>query len=123
MPKVKTAEELGEALKNGESTIEIEGDLAKKTVKIRATGKVAWAIALGAIGIAVGAAYATIPTGGTSTAVGVVAAPAAVGILGISATAAAISIAIAAGGVGGLKKLRRYKEVKRADGLLILERR
>ena len=65
-------------------------------------------------GIAVGAAYVAIPTG-ISTAVRFFAAPAAVGILGLSVTAAAISIAIAAGEIGGLKKLRRYKEVKRME--------
>ncbi len=52
-------QELGEALKNDTDTIVIEGDLAKKVVRIRATGKVAWAIAIGAIAIAVGIAIAS----------------------------------------------------------------
>lgn len=120
MAKVRTAEELGEAIKNGESTIEIEGDLAKKTIKLRATGNVAWAIAFGAIAIAAAAAIVAIPTGGTSTTVAFAAAPAAVGILGLPVTTAAIGIAVAAGGVGALTKLRNYEEVRRTDGLLVL---
>lgn len=64
--KVKNEKELGEALKNKEETIEITGDLAKKTIKIRATGRVAWVVAFGAIGISAYAAISTIPTGGTS---------------------------------------------------------
>uniref|UniRef100_UPI003F583790 hypothetical protein n=1 Tax=Vibrio cholerae TaxID=666 RepID=UPI003F583790 len=45
--------DLGEALKREQDTIEIEGDLKNKVLKIKATGKVAWAVAIGAIGIAV----------------------------------------------------------------------
>ena len=101
--KVSTEEELGEALKNKEDTIEITGDLAKKTIKLRATGKVAWAIAFAAIGIAAYAAIVAIPTGGTSAAISAFAAPAAVGILGGAATYTAIAIAVAAGGVSALR--------------------
>lgn len=125
--KVNTEKELGEALKAGEDEIEIEGDLANKTVRIRATGKIAWAIAFGAIGIAAFSAYATLGTGGVSTPVtgttAALSATAAVGILGGSATAAAISIAIAAGGVGALTSLRNYKEVSRTATTLVLRRR
>lgn len=78
---------LGKAVKNNEDTIEIEGDLSKKVIKIKATGKVAWAVSIGAIGIAVAAALATPATGGTSAVVGVVAAPAAVTVLGGSTAA------------------------------------
>ncbi|WP_332405986.1 hypothetical protein, partial [Vibrio metschnikovii] len=36
--------DLGEALKREQDTIEIEGDLKNKVLKIKATGKVAWAV-------------------------------------------------------------------------------
>lgn len=121
--RVKTAEELGEALKNGEDTIEIEGSLKDTTLRIRATGKVAWAIAIAAIGIAVYAALAAIPTGGTTAVATVGFASAAAGILGLSVTTSAIAIAVAAGGVGALTSLRNYKEVERTDNLLILKRK
>lgn len=128
MPKkVNTEREFAEALNNGEDTIEIEGDLAKKTVRIRATGNVAWAIAFAAIGIAVYATIVTGATAGTSTPVtGTIAGitgGAAIGILGIPATYSAIAIAIAAGGVGSLTKLRDYKEISYKGNILILKRK
>lgn len=124
--KVKTEKELGEALKGEEDEIEIEGDLANKTIRIRATGKVAWAIAFSAIGIAAFATYATVGTGGaggpvTGPTAGIGAA-AAVGILGGAATVAAISIAFA-GGLGALTRLRKYEEVSRSASTLVLRRR
>ncbi|WP_275897270.1 hypothetical protein [Helicobacter suis] len=39
---IQTEEELARAIKEGRDTIEIEGDLATKTIRIKATGKVAW---------------------------------------------------------------------------------
>ena len=127
MSIVKTEKELGEALKREDEYIEIEGNLAEATVKIRAAGTVAWAIAIGAIGIAVYAAIATIGTGGTATPVtgtaALAATPAAVAILGGAATYTAISVAVAAGGVGALTSLRSYKEVSRSHHKLILKKR
>ncbi|MCI4451865.1 hypothetical protein [Klebsiella variicola] len=123
---ITTPKELGKAIKEDRDTITIEGSLAKTTVKIHATGKVAWAIAFAAIGIAVVAAMATLATGGTSApTTGTTAALSAGGaaaILGSSATSAAIYIAIAAGGVGALTKLRRYKVVEKSDSRLVLKK-
>lgn len=127
MTVVKTEKELGDALKRGDDTIEIEGNLAKKTIKIRATGSVAWAIAIGAIGIAVYASIATLGTGGAAAPVtgtmSAFAAPAAVGVLGTTVTYSAIAIAVAAGGVGALTSLRNYKEISRTDNRLVLKKR
>ena len=65
---VKNEKELAQAIKNGDDYIEVEGDLAKKTLKIKATGKVAWAIAIGGIGVATVAILTlpatTVATGG-----------------------------------------------------------
>jgi len=125
--KVKTEKELGEALKNNEDTIEIEGDLAKKTIKLRATGNVAWAIAFGAIGIAAFATFATIGTGGAAAPVtastAALTGTAAVGILGAPVAVSALSIAIAAGGVGALTSLRGYREVSRSGTTLVLRKK
>ncbi|QOJ08141.1 hypothetical protein [Nitrosomonas sp. H1_AOB3] len=127
MAKVRTEAELGEALKNKEETIEIEGDLANKTFKIRATGKVAWVVAIGAISIAAYGTAATLGTGGTSAPVtatsAFIAAPVAVGVLGGAVTYSAIAIAIAAGGVGALTTLRGYKQVLRSQDRLVLKRK
>ena len=51
--------------------IEIEGDLKKKVVRIKATGKVAWVVAFGAI--TVGGAAVTVLGGVTATAAIVIA--------------------------------------------------
>ncbi|MGJ0475732.1 hypothetical protein ACR6AP_13690 [Klebsiella variicola] len=127
MKKVTTEKELAHAIKENEDTITIEGDLAKKTLRIKATGKVAWVIAFGAIGVAVYSIMVTIGTGGASApATGVTAAftgGAAISILGASTTATAISIAVAAGGVGVLTKLRSYRIVEKSDNHLVLTKK
>lgn len=115
--------ELGKALKSEQDTIEIEGDLAKKIIRIRATGKVAWAVAIGAIGIAVTSILLAPSTGGASTTVNLFAAPIAVGILGGAATISAITIAVGAGSIGALGALRKYKEISREGNRLVLKRR
>lgn len=122
--KVRTEAELGEALKNNEESIEIEGDLAKKTFKIRATGKVAWAVCIGAIGVAIYSVVATVGTSSpvTATTAGFTAATATT-ILGGAVTYSAIAIGVAAGGVGALNKLRKYKQVSYENERLILRRK
>ncbi len=119
---ISDPKELGEAIKRGDDSIEIEGDLTKKVLKIKATGTVAWAVAIGAIGIGVAAIIAAPATGGISTTASFVAAPAAVGILGGGATVAAITIAVAAGGIGSLNLLRKYK-VEKVDGNKVILRK
>lgn len=116
MKTVTTATDLGKAIRNGESEIAIEGDLAQKVIRIKATGNVAWAIAIGAVTIGVAAVLAspsivTGPTGivveGTLVTLATTTCAAAVAIWGVKTTVAAISI-----GVGGqnVKVLRRLKE-------------
>ena len=122
---IRTEKELADAINNGEDTIEIEGDLKSKTLKIKATGKVAWAIAIGAIGIAILGITYPIPEPATQTATKGMAAFTAAGataILGVGATTAAISIAIAAGGVGVLNKLRSYKIIENNENKLVLKK-
>ena len=119
---IKTEKELAAAIKNGDDYIEIEGDLKKKVLRIKASGKVVWSIALAAISIAVGSVIAGPTTGGMSLPISFIAAPAAVGILGVSVTTTAIGIAIAAGGIGVLNKLRNYKVVEKNEKRLILKK-
>ena len=125
--RVRTEEELGEALKSGADTIEIEGNLASTTLKIRATGNVAWGVCVGAIGIAVVGLILTAGTGGasapvTATTAGLTAVTAST-VLGTTVTYSAIAIAVTAGGVGALNKLRAYEQVSFEDNLLILKRK
>lgn len=121
---ISTEKELGEALKEQPDSIEIEGDLAKKIIKIKATGKAAWAIAIGAIAVVVIAVLTSPATGGAHGVLAVgVTAPVAVGILGVSATTAAVSIAVAVGGVGALNTLRSYNLKKLGNDHIILSKR
>lgn len=135
MKTVKSAKELGEAIKNKEEYIYIEGDLKNKIIKIKATGKIAWAIAGVAIASAVGlylsapaTAVATAPAGGVGSVVSFGGSAAAAGsamtILGINATAVAMSVAIAAGGIGAINLLRDdYKIVRNDNKGMLLERK
>ena len=123
MSRVKTEKEFADAINRGDDTIEIEGDMARKTIRIRATGNVAWAVAIGALGIAIGGLALIAPTGGISAAGAGVAASGAVAVLGTGATASAIAIAVAAGGVGVLTKMRNYSEISRSGGILVLKRK
>ena len=122
MATVRTNEELGHAVKNGESTIIIEGDLKDKVLRIKATGKVAWGVAIGAIAVAVIAVLAAPETGGVSLTSSLVAAPAAAATLGMPAATAAVGIAVAAGGVGALNKLRDYSIVEETSSHVVLKK-
>lgn len=122
---VKTEKDLGDAIKNGQDTIEIEGDLVKNVLKIKATGKVVWAVAVGTIGVAVVAILYPVPEPTTqvvSKAFAATAGGAAVALLGAGTTATAISLAVATGGVGVLNKLRTYKVVSTANNRVVLKR-
>ncbi|MDC5842514.1 hypothetical protein OPW33_24615 [Vibrio europaeus] len=112
--------DLGEALKSEQDTIEIEGDLKNKVLKIKATGKVAWAVAIGAIGIAV---TMLIATGGTGAPASGIIGGGAVAVLGLPTAISAISIAVAAGGVGALNSLRSYEIADQSNGRLVLKRK
>ncbi|HDT2076644.1 MULTISPECIES: hypothetical protein [Enterobacter] len=126
MRTVTTEKELAKAVQDDLDTIVIEGDLASKTIKIKATGKAAWAIAFGAISLAAYSLIATLGTGGatapaTATS-GLIAGGAAVTVLGSATTASAIAVAVAAGGVGVLSKLRSYKIVEKSQDRVVLAR-
>ena len=122
---IKNEKDLGNAIKNDQDTIEIEGDLGKKVLKIKATGKVAWAVAAGAIGVAVLAVMYPVPEPTTqvaSKAFALTAGGGVVAILGAGAATTAISIAVAAGGVGALNKLRAYKVVSTDNNRVVLKK-
>jgi len=118
-----TEADLGKALKGEQNTIEIEGDLKNKVLRIKATGAVAWGIAIAAIAIAVYGIMVTPATGGGSAVVAGLTATGTVSILGASTTYSAVAIAVAAGGVGSLNKLRKYKIVEKTENKLVLKRR
>lgn len=124
---MKSSEELGKALKNKEDILVIEGDLRKRVIKIRATGKIAWAIAIGCIGLAFFALATILTSAGTSSVVAIpselLLGTAASTILGYHTAVSALAISIAAGGVHYLDDLREYEKVSDKDNVLILRRK
>ena len=127
--QVTNEKELTEALRNESSEIEIEGDLANKVIRIKARGKVAWAVAIGAIGIIAGIIILKIPTGGTHTLISafVTSTPTDAEAFSTNATISRIIIAIIAGsisvGVALLNKLRAYKLEKTSSTRIRLIRK
>lgn len=127
MLKITNNKELGKALKNKEESILIEGDLANKVIRIKATGKLAWGITIAAITTSVAAILLKTTSGGLATPITSAAiftsAPAAIAVLGPTAAKSAILIAIAGGGVGVLHTLRKYKIVEQGAALLKLKKK
>lgn len=122
-----TEKELGEALKTDKDTIEVEGDLSKKIIKIKATGKVAWGVCIGCIVVACTMAVVTLSTGGTAAPVTgpttALTLSAAASVWGLPTAITATGIALAGGGVVALKKLRKYRIEKISDTKIILHKK
>jgi len=127
--KVSDAKELGRAIKAERDVIEITIDLRDGIVRIKAVGKIAWAIAIGAIGTAVAiwwftrvvtpaspaGVFALVPLAGGATA--------AVTVLGVDATTLAITVGITAGGVGAVTSLRHGYNLVEKSGRYYLEKK
>lgn len=122
-----TEKELGEALKREQDVIEIEFDLVKKVLKIKSMGKVAWAVCITAITVAVSCAVVAVSTGGTTALPDAfIATPAMAtlaSVLGLPTAISAVIIAVAGGGAGALNKLRNYRMEKISDEKVILYRK
>lgn len=122
----KTAKELSEAIKEETDVIEVEGDLSNKIVRIKVTGKVAWAVCAVSLAAAISfaiAAGAVPPVGGAHLVGFTAAMGTSASILG-SAAVPALTIGICAGGIGALTALRnRYSIVKKAKGSVVLKRK
>lgn len=130
MKKVTTEEELSKAIINNQDTIEIEGDLAQKSIKIKATGKVAWAIAIGAVTIAITAILSASLTPSQSTKTlssepMVMSAPPTPETLATSTiiAIAATIVAIIGIGVGTFNKMRKYNLEQVSENKVILKRK
>lgn len=122
---MNTVKELGTAIKRKESRISVEGDLAKKVLRIHATGPVAWAVCIGALGIAVTATIMSVvpdPAEPLELAAAGISLGCASTILG-SAAATAVGIGVAAGGIAGLNSLRQYEIVSNNGNKLILKKK
>lgn len=125
---VTSAKELGEALKRGDDSIEIEDDLQKPVVRIKATGKGVWAVCVVGISVTIAGVAVAVGSGGTGSApAALISTPAmasAVAILGAPTAIVALSIALAGGGVGVLNHLMKDYDIKRiSDEKIILRRK
>lgn len=130
----KNPKELAEAIKNGEDSIVVEGDLKNKIIRIKVTGKLSWSVCAVALGAAImfyiatpEATVATAPAGGAGGAIsftgGVVATTAAATTLG-SAVFPAVAIGVAAGGIGALNTLRdKYDIVEKNSNYIKLKKK
>ena len=125
MAVVHNVKELVNAILNGEIEFEIKEPMKDVVIKIKATGAVAWGVAIGAIGIAAAAVLASPATGGISGVVGGTAAFAATATAlgGTSIATAAIGIAVAGGGVSVLNKLREYDIEEQGPEHVILRKK
>ena len=121
---VKKNEELGKRIKNGDDYIEIEAgsEAGKTTLKVKAAGKVAWAVCFSALAIGIGLIISGAFTGGTTTIPGVAFLAPAVGVIGAPAVAGAVAIAVAGGGAGTLNKLRKYRMEKKNSKIILKKR-
>ena len=88
-------------------------------IKIKATGTVAWSVAIMALTIEV---IIVIGSGGTGAPVSSLVGVGAVSVLGLPTAISAVLIAVAAGGVGSLNSLRKYKIIEQSDTKLVLKR-
>lgn len=115
--------ELGKALQDGIDSIEIEGNLKDKVLRIKASGKVAWVIALGAIVIAVIVALSnTLANIGETNKV-LMESPDSAPHLWLGGVWILVGIAVVAIIVAMLNKFRGYKLEKVSNTRIILRKK
>ena len=121
---VTTEEELAKAIKDDDvDEIVIEGSLKDKIIKIRAKGKVAWAVAIGAIGLGALFIVTSPATAGAHALASLPALGPAIAVLGAGATISAVHIAVAAGGVTALAYLRdEMKVIDEGPDFIVLKK-
>lgn len=117
---VQNEQELGNAVKQEESYIELEGKLASHVKKLMKLNMALWVFSLTALSVAVFALMQMPATTGMSGIVSIVAGTSAASILGIDTVVAAVSIAVAGGGISVLEKLRKYHLTYGENGKIIL---
>lgn len=134
---ITTEKELGNAIHNNVDEIVIEGDLTKKVIRIKATGKVAWGVCIGSLSVAIVAtiaamipdpaepaeiATAGIAMGFSAVTLGTAATSAvSIGIAGAIA-AGATGAAVGTAAIGILNKLRKYKIAEKTKDKVVLKK-
>jgi hypothetical protein len=119
--KVNSKEELVDAIKNDEATIEIcDPSTGNTIIRIKGVGAVAWVVAIGGIGIAVASILVPSPDPATKGVIPLAGVGGSIAILGASATTGAIALAVAAGSTKILTKIRGYNIQKLPNGHVLL---
>ena len=119
---VKDEKELAQAIKNNVDYIEVEGGIKDFFIKVTGTAQIALTFSIGrqAITTATNTYISTKKYGDIKkTAVAAISATAAAGILGPTTAATCVMMAVAAGGVDVLNKLREYR-IEEQGGRLFL---
>lgn len=127
MEKINDAQKLGERINNGDSTIEVCGDLAYRVCRIKATGKNAIIIALGCIATAIIALLLIMPTAVSGPSIVIdgflasTTATGAVAIWGIPVTITAITIGLDARNQNVIKTLYYDYDIveKKSDSIIL----
>lgn len=115
--------ELRQALQDGTDSIEIEGNLKDKVLRIKASGKVAWVIALGAIAVAVIVALPHTLANISNANKVLVETPTSAPYLGLGVVWSLVGIAVVATTLAMLNKFRGYKLEKVSDTRIILRKK
>lgn len=119
--RCRNKSELAEAIKkDAKDIVIIDADLKRHVLRISATGKIAWAVAIGAIGVAIVTAVMAPGPGTVAGPMAMSLTAATVTPLGIGTTQFAIAMAMTAGSVGVLNKLRKYTITKNKNGSIRL---
>ena len=117
--KVNNNKELADAVNRNEASIEIcDPKTGKAIIRIKGVGAVAWVVAIGGIGITVAAILIPSPDPATKG-IAAVSGGASFSILG-GATVTAIGLAVAAGSVRVLNRIRGYKVTTLSNGHVLL---
>ena len=121
---VKDEKELVQAIKNNVDYIEVECGIKDFIIKVKGTGKIAWTVCLGCLAIAAATtAYmvAKEDNDAKKIAISAISATAAAAILGPTTAATCVMMAVAAGGVDVLSKLREYRIEEQGDRLFLVK--
>jgi hypothetical protein len=125
---VTDAKDLGKRMKNDDDYLELEGDLARKVLKIKAKGKVAIGAAVAIVAGILAAVVITAGSGGTSipltAPIGAAEYAALIPIVGsLDLATVIVAIAIGGGNAAILHKLFDYDITKIDDDHIILKKK
>lgn len=121
---VKNEKELVQAIQNNVDYIEVECGIKDFFIKIKGTRKIAWTVCLGCLAIAATtAAYMVTKEDkdAKKIAISAISATAAAVILGPTTAATCVMMAVTAGGVDVLNKLREYRIEEQGNRLFLVK--